>query len=515
MLMQPLKTLSSLVVFICVLVTSIYSQTPVKTYEKEWKKVEALAKKNLPKSAFTEVKKIYELAKKENQDAQVIKALIYMTGLQSENRENNEMLSIREIESEIVTSKQPVTSVLKSILAELYWNYFQQHRYQLYNRTKTYNYQKYDISSWDAEDFHKKISELYLQSIQNEKLLQQTKLEPFNAIIVKGNTRNLRPTLYDLLAHRALEYFSNDERGIKKPAYDFEIDQASAFDPEADFITRKFLTNDSLSLKHEALLIYQKLLSCHLHDAKQDALKDAYIHRLQFVYNNSVHPDKEQLYVIAILNIARQYENHPVAAQAWFLLAAYFNTKANDYKPYGDTTERFTRLKAKEICEKVLKRKEQSEGWVNCYNLLNNITQQHFSFNIEKVNIPAQPFRALVNYYNMSTIYFRLIQPSEALKKEIENKSGDEYWKLITAATPLRSWEQSLPDTKDLQEHKAEVKLDGLPAGEYMLLAANDKDFKDKNTLVGARGFYVSNISYVNSGDDHFVLNRDNGKPLA
>jgi hypothetical protein len=53
-----------------------------------------------------------------------------------------------------------------------------------------------------------------------------------------------------------------------------------------------------------------------------------------------------------------------------------------------------------------------------------------------------------------------------------------------------------------------------LPAGEYMLIAANDKDFKDKNTLVGARGFYVSNISYVNNGDDHFVLNRDNGRHL-
>ena len=98
MLMQPLKTLSSLVVFICILITPGYSQTPVKTYEKEWKKVEAFAKKNLPKSAFTEVKTICDLAKKENQDAQVIKALIYMTGLQSENRENNEMLSIREIE---------------------------------------------------------------------------------------------------------------------------------------------------------------------------------------------------------------------------------------------------------------------------------------------------------------------------------------------------------------------------------------------------------------------------------
>src|SRR5688572_10307090 len=158
MLMQPLKTLLAGVVLILVFITAGYAQTPVKTYEKEWKKVQAFAKKNLPKSAFDETKKIYALAKAEKQDAQVIKALIYMTGLQSENRENNEMLSIREIEAEIAGSKQPVTSVLKSILAELYWNYFQTHRYQLYDRTKTYNYQKFDITSWDAEDFLKKIS---------------------------------------------------------------------------------------------------------------------------------------------------------------------------------------------------------------------------------------------------------------------------------------------------------------------------------------------------------------------
>ena len=63
MLMQPLKTLLSLVVFLLFLLHNGYSQAPVKNYEKEWKKVEAFAKKNLPKSAFTEVKKIYALAK--------------------------------------------------------------------------------------------------------------------------------------------------------------------------------------------------------------------------------------------------------------------------------------------------------------------------------------------------------------------------------------------------------------------------------------------------------------------
>jgi hypothetical protein len=267
MLMQPLKTLSSLVILICILITNGYSQTPVKTYEKEWKKVdELITKKKLPKTALTEVKKIYALAKKERQDAQIIKAVVYMVGLQREAREDNESLAIKEIENEIATAKEPVVSIFRSLLAGVYLNYFQQYRWQLYDRSETKQFRKDDIKTWTAADFHKKISELYLLSIKNEKLLQQTRLRSFDEIILQGNVRHLRPTLYDLLAHRALEYFKSDERDIDKPAYAFEIDQASAFDPAVDFIAKKIITKDSLSLKHKALLVYQQLLAFHLKD---------------------------------------------------------------------------------------------------------------------------------------------------------------------------------------------------------------------------------------------------------
>ena len=118
----------------------------------------------------------------------------------------------------------------------MYLNYFQQNRYKLYNRTNTINFNKKDIATWTADDLHKKIGELYLASIKNETLLQQTKLEPFDAIILKGNVRYLRPTLYDLLAHRALDYFKNDESDITRPAYAFEIKEKEAFAPANDFI---------------------------------------------------------------------------------------------------------------------------------------------------------------------------------------------------------------------------------------------------------------------------------------
>lgn len=509
-----LKSTLSILAFLIAFTPSLNSQQ-IKNYDSEWKKVQALTDKGLPKSALEEVKKIYATAKSEKQDAQVIKAVIYLTTLQTENRDNNEVFSISEIEKEIISSREPVKSILTSFLASMYYNYYQQHRWQLYNRTKTENFNKTDLATWDAEDFHKRISELYLQSVREEKLLQQTKLEPYDAIIIKGNVRHLRPTLYDLLVHRALNYFKNDERDIKKPAYAFEIEQANAFDPAIDFIKRSFPTKDSLSLQHKALLLYQKLVAFHIRDPKPDALIDVDLQRLEYVNSKSTHPDKNKLYFIALNHIATQYGNLPAAAQAWYLLASWYENKAAEYKPFGDTTYRFARIKAREILERVVAQKDSSEGKYNSINLLQSIKKPSFEFNVEKVNIPGQPFRALFRYKNVPRLYLRIIKADETLKKLLESPYDEKYWPGIIAAQPIRSWQQSLPATNDLQQHAVELKVDALPHGDYMLLASNTENFKSAETILGARLFYVSSISYVNNGNDFFVLNRDNGQPLS
>ena len=496
-----------------------YSQAPVKNYDQQWKNVEDFQKKNLPKSALAEVKKIYELAKKDKQDAQVIKSLIYMSSLQQENRENNEVLSISDIEKELTasqqTGKEPVIATLNSLLASMYWNYYSRHRWQLLNVTQTVNFVKTDIATWAAEDFYKKVSELYLRSIKEGKILQQTKLETYDALIIKGNVRHLRPTLFDLLANAALSYFSNDERDVNKPAYAFEIDQASAFDPAADFITRKFPTKDSLSLYQKALLLYQQLIAFHLADAKPDALIDVDLQRIEFVKTKSVHPDKDQLYFNALNHIASQYQNLPAASQAWYLLAAYYESQAMQYKAYGDSSHRLDRIKAKDICDKVIAQKDSTEGKINCINLLARINEPLLQFSLEKVTVPNQPFRAFVQYRNINRIFLRLVIPDDKLKKELEHRYNESYWTALVNAAPTKTWEQTLPSTTDMQQHRVEIKLEGLPAGEYILLASTYKDFSNKQTNMGAMPFYVSNISFINKKDDYFILNRDNGQPLA
>ena len=124
--MKLMKIFFLIATFFSLFTINANSQEPIKKYGTAWKKVEDLVKKKLPKSALTEVKKIYQLAKKEKQDAQVIKSLVYITGLQGENREDNEIFSIAEMEKEIAISlsarqagKEPLTSILQSLLAEM------------------------------------------------------------------------------------------------------------------------------------------------------------------------------------------------------------------------------------------------------------------------------------------------------------------------------------------------------------------------------------------------------------
>ncbi|HEY0059410.1 MAG TPA: MG2 domain-containing protein, partial [Flavisolibacter sp.] len=484
-------------------------------YEAQWKKVDDLLfTKKLPQSALAEVKKIYEQAKKQSKTAQVIKALVYMTDIQDEIREENELKSIAEVEKEIATAKEPAASLLKNLLAKKYWLYFQRHRWNMYDRTQTVDFKKDDPATWTPADFHRTISGLYLASIQNDRILKSTALEPYSAIIIKGNARHLRPTLYDLLAHEALDYFRMGEGDLPRPAYAFEISQPEAYAPAREFARFSFTTRDTLSLKHKALRVFQELTRFHLDDAKPDALIALDIERIEFVHQNSVVTNKDELYLKALEQMTGNYGRTPATRQAWYLLALHYNTKADTYTPEGDTTHRFARLKAREILEAVVRDSSQKNAaWASNYNLLQEIQRRDFSFNLEKVNVPGQHFRALVRYKNLSSLHLRVVKATEQLKNTLR-EYDDKRWDALSKASPVRSWTQSLPATNDLQHHNVEIKIDSLPAGEYILLASTAPGFGTGKEPVGARLFYVSSISYINRGNQFFVLHRETGRPL-
>jgi uncharacterized protein YfaS (alpha-2-macroglobulin family) len=501
----------------CLACVNFSAMAQKNNYDKLWASVESLMQKNLPKSALTEANAIYAKAKAEKNDAQVIKALVVKSQLIQQVEEDNWSKTIAELEKEALTASAPARQIIYNITAGVYHAYYQAYGWKIYNRTKTTNFEKTDPETWTEDDFNTKISALYEASLTPEALLQQTQLSQYEPIILKGNQRQLRPTLFDLLAHEAIAYYTQEDGDPDRAANAFELnDYASLADPKT-FARFTYTSPDTGSNLLKAIQLYQRLTRFHLADANPAALLDLTIDRLEFAQENSVNPFKSQLYKETLELLYTNYGNTPEAMQAGYLLAQWWHQKGQDYSPEtGTTIDKMAFAQALELARQVAKKYPDSEGATNARNLAANIETEALDLVTEKVNLPGQPFRALLSFKNLSTAYLRIVSVTPEVEAVMDNnRYGDDYWAKLTALQPMQSWQQALPKTADYRLHSAEIKMPSLPTGKYLLIGSAQADFKtDANPLVVTL-FYTSNISYVNAGNAYYLLHRQTGKPLA
>lgn len=488
----------------------------MKQYDKEWKRIDSLLEKEgLTKTAAAAVSAIYSAAKKDNNDAQVIKALLYQLQINDQVSDEGRYENIKLVESEIASAKEPAKSILSSIAGSSYWQYLQMNRWQFYDRTRVKNYQSNDIATWDISQLHAIITKHFDNSLKETQLLQKTDLRLFDPVIIKGNARSLRPTLYDLLAHRALDYYRNDEQYITKPAYAFEINDTMAFADANAFVKYAFTTSDTLSLHHRALKLYQELLRFHLNDKDKNALVDADISRLNFVNNFSTVLQKEEKYKSALENLVKLHPNVSAIADAMYQIANWYMMQGSKYVASGDTSNRYAIVEAKAWCEKAIAVKDSSEGKSNAINLLKEILKEQLLVKSEKVNLPGEPFRILIHYKNAPVAYFRILRTDNKLKNAIQRGQWhDSLWTKLIRTKALQQFEYQLPATNDHQLHAVEAKINALPMGEYTLLVSSDKNFPLKKGSLAVNYFYISDLAYLRNKNRMYLLNRRTGKPL-
>ncbi len=485
-------------------------------YSKNWKKVEGFEKKGLSASALTEVLRIFSLANASGNDAQLIKASMYQMKYRNMIEEDNKENNIFYIDTLIAKTKSPAKNILQSMQAELFWSYRQNNRYKLYDRTKLSEEKSNDVSTWSIDKLNTTIASLYKASLKNDNLLKNTSLNGLDAILQKGeNTRNLRPTLYDFLAHRALEYFMNNENDVNQPAYKFILNDERIFAPAASFINISFTTKDTSSLYFNALHLLQDILRFHINDKTPDALVDADLIRLHFANEHGVFTNKDKLFEQSLKNIEVAFSNDPIAAQAMFLRAGIYYKRGQQYNRLSKKENQFEIKRARELCDSAIRKFPKSEGAINAHNLLAQIKQPSLNLETEKVNITGQAFRSLVKYKNINKLYFRVIKTSREEIKRISNSGYDKEWKSIVNLKSIKSWDITLPDAGDHQEHATEIKIDALTPGIYFILASIDAEFSLSKNIIAKQVTYISNISYIkNNKDEIYVLNRDNGQPL-
>ncbi len=485
------------------------------SYEAEWKVVDSLInKKSQPKSALVEVNKIYAAAKKDNNEGQWVKAIIYKNDLgEGGNQDINK--EIQGLEREMGVAPSRVVAVFKSMEAEQLSQYLLGNIYRVRSRTEIIADTSSDISTWTIRRLNAKICSLYLASIDLPVQIKMTPLDVFDPILIKGNARELRPTLYDFLAWRALDYFREDRWAPDSEDDDSLWINPGLFSEALLFMHSHFSNSDTSSNAFYALSIYQSLLRFHAKDIHPDAWIDADMSRIQFVYQLAKMDDKDSLYLNALSRITNRYPTLSVVSQAYYLQARWWSNQAEKYEPLGDTTHRFDYLKSLEICRQAIRHPDSSEGKSNAEVLINDILRQSYDINIEQVNLPDVPFRALVTSKNTGGLYARIIRMDQRIRNLMDqNDNSPAFWSKFIHLPFEKSFTQPMPQTKDHQQHRVEIKIDALPVGQYALLTSSDSAFSDR-AIIGLATFFCSSIAYVKNGNDYFVVDRNSGQPLS
>jgi uncharacterized protein YfaS (alpha-2-macroglobulin family) len=498
-------------------------------YQTMWKNVQDADDKGLPETALKIVNEIYTKAEAEKNATQLVKAVIHILKYAKYEEEDEFAKNIQRLENECIKASFPAKPLIYSMLAETYWNYYQVNRYRFSKRTETKDFKNDDISTWSLEKIVEKVIENFQLSLNDPEKLKNTQIDIYEEILNPGNNkgRAYRPTLFDFLAHRALNYYMGDEPAIIKPAYSFIINSPDYMADAETFIKINIASKDTLAFKLYALHIFQDLSRFHINDKTPDAFLDVEYKRLQFVNQHMVWPNKQDLYLLALQHIEEKYAQFPSSALAFYYMAQIWTERGRLYKPLQSDEHKWEIKKAYDLCSEAIKRFPDSDGAAMAYNFQQELLTKEVTAQVEQVNVPSKPFRAFVSYKNFTKLYWRILPTTREevraeRKKWNRNYDVDREEKFLShfiAKPYVKSGEVQLPDDGDLQAHSAEIKLEGMPEGDYMILLSPRADFSTNNTSLGYAFTTISNISFINRNTDEgntalYILNRTTGEPL-
>ena len=492
------------------------SQKNDKSYEVLWKSVEQFENEALTKSALGVVQQISKKAKKENNSSQIVKSLLYASKYAMTLEEDAQLQIVNDFKEAIANTQSPTKNVLEGYLANLYWQYFQQNRYQFYNRTKTETkIDSVDFRTWDLTTLFEEIDVHFKNALINHKQLQQIKVDAFQEILIDQNgSKTYRPTLFDVLAHTALDFYKTQETNITRPADKFEIDDPELLCEAHEFIKQRVDTSDKTSLQSKTLQIYQQLLSFHSTNKNLEALVDVDINRLKFVHQHAVITDKDQHYLEVLKNSAENLSPQEVSGLFRYEIASQYHRLGNGYDPKTNTEHQWKQKEAVELCDLITEKYPKSRAANKCRDLKASILEKNIQLTAERFIPINRPSRLLVNYKNHKDLVLSAYAINHDELEKL-NKLYPEPKKLafIKELKLTKSWEATLTNEGDYQNHGTEILLPELENGLYLVLATP----KDKSNSFAYADIQVTDLALVEtrSSTEHIfqVIDRNNGQP--
>ncbi len=480
-----------------------------KTIDQLWDEAEQAKAAGLPKSAIAKLEQILRLTADKGHEKEWLLALTEKVFLQGTIEGNKPEERIQRLQAEMAGTSPSTKPLLQAVLASWYKHYFERNRWRFLQRNTTAGMKEDDFTTWDLRKIFTEIDELYAGILQQKDFLKTIPTEAFIGFLEKGSLPvSLRPTLYDFLAHEALDFYCWPEQAGAAPEDAFVIEaDTAALGPLSDFLNYEPETTDNASSAYKAIKLFQELLRFRKLQGDRDALISLDLDRLRFVYNAAVGAGKLERYQKRLEEIVKMPEPTPLTNLADFYLAKACQEKGDLVKAYA-----LARTGAGKF--------PKSLAAESCKTLMSEITAKELSLQAENT-YPPFGGKIAVQYKNFRKLYFRVIPDdwTRFLKKEwgyplqLDDKEINELVQKNSAA----SWEVPLPATDDFKKKKLETDLPALAPGFYRIVASWQSDFS-RSSHVQIAGVWVSPITLITriAGRDisGLVLDSVSGEPL-
>jgi hypothetical protein len=477
-----------------------------------WKQVDDAINQGLPKTAIEALDPIIQGALKDKAYGEAVKAIARKIVLEANIQGNKPEEKITRMEAEIARAPQEMSPLLETILANWYWHYFQQNRWRFLQRTATAEAPGKDFTTWDLPRLFREIDRHFAAALASADLLKKTPVTAFDQLLEKGTLPDsYRPTLYDFIAHEALEFYASGEQAAAKPEDAFEISaDGPIFDDVPGFLAWKPQTAQTDAPALKAIQLFQALLQFHQNDREPTALVDADLARLVYNYNTAFGETKATRYRAALKSLTDRWGDNEVSAMGLYHWARLLQEE-------GDLVE------ARRLALRAANAFQGSQGGKMCRNLIMDIEAKSASITTERVwNAPLT--KIAVHYRNISNVYFRAVPYDWEIflqKNHSRPESLNEQERRdLLAAKPVLEWSAKLPPTTDYKERTQELPAPTqLKAGFYFLIASHQPDFGEPDNQVSYVDIWVSDLALVvrsaNRRLEGFVLQANSGEPIS
>ncbi len=478
--------------------------------EAEWKKVEEARAKDQPKTEIELLSGIEKAALADEAWGEAARAMAQRIAVEG-NIEGPGTV-IKKLDAELETAPESMKPILRALAAGWMHGYYAQNQWKFMQRSSVGEPVGDDLETWDLARILSEIDKRMQLALADEEALKKIPVEDFAMLTKKGELGDeWRPTMFDFVAQRALEFYTSEEVAVSRPVDAFEIGADSAvFGSVDEFLAWKPETEDTTAPKLRALVIYQQLLDFHRNDDDKSAFLLVDLERLRWADQAALEEGKDARMEKALWRFIEANTASPVSAWAREDLAKMLEGQKRTkeaHEVYAGGANAFPDHPFGKFCKNGVIRLEQRE--------LSLQTESNWTPAGEEIR---------VSHRNLKKVWFRLysmsFEPGKTTLNQDPLPDQEKELRAVLQGEPLKSWESELVNEGDFQSRTAWLKTpEDLPDGYYVLIASGDEDFTLQNNLVAVTGIHVTPLAMTvrsmnTKGIEVTVMDAVNGAPL-